>query len=398
MADGVIAGVEPVFRASATPEQSVESFNQIAAMEDSEFAKRYRAFVHQKIRAQSSVRAYETGWRHFVKWCSVWGFDPLPANEIALLKYMHYWGDPDFIRAEGESYLSASTLSVYVVGIKWMHIQSGNLWPTVKSTSGDSISDTRKLIQILQRDRRRAPLGKALLRDELLEAVALMESESRLGRRNRALLLTTFYGAFRRSEVVGLRLGDLDLYASTYDHESKSMKHGMTINLRYSKTDRRGAGSLVQISATNASPCPHQAMKDWIDVCDDGPADGPIFTRMGNRGRPSRSPFLNARIVNDLVKGAVVLIGKDPTRYSAHSLRSGFITSAFAAEVPAPSIKTQSRHASYEMLDRYNHNRADMAGNAVSQMDRNRCQATNDDPHMEAESLDWPSKRGRGVS
>ncbi|NMM83111.1 hypothetical protein B2J88_01790 [Rhodococcus sp. SRB_17] len=376
MTDGVITGEEPVPEEFGAVVQSANSFNQLAAMDDSEFTKRYRAFVHQKTRAQSSVDSYGTGWRHFAKWCSVWGFEALPANEIAILKYMHYWGDPDFLRADGDTFLSASTLSVYVVGIKWMHTQSGNPWPTVKSSGGDSISDTHRLIEMLQRDRRRDPLGKALLRDELLEAVAMMESETELGRRNRALLLTTFYGAFRRSEVVGLHLNDLDLYASTYDQASKSMKHGMTINLRHSKTDRRGSGSLVQISATTANPCPHQAMKEWIEVRNEELADGPIFTRIGKRGRPSQSPFLHDRIVNDLVKEAVILIGKDPAKYSAHSLRSGFITSAFAADVPAPSIKTQSRHASYKMLDRYNQNRANMADNAVTQMDRNRSEST----------------------
>ncbi|MGF0246806.1 hypothetical protein ACQR36_20770 [Rhodococcus erythropolis] len=32
-----------------------ESFNQLAAMDGSEFTNRYRAFVHAKTRAQSSV-------------------------------------------------------------------------------------------------------------------------------------------------------------------------------------------------------------------------------------------------------------------------------------------------------------------------------------------------------
>jgi site-specific recombinase XerD len=49
--------------------------------------------------------------------------------------------------------------------------------------------------------------------------------------RDRALLLTGFAGGFRRSELVGLDLADIE-----------RARQGMIVTLRHSKTDQEGAG------------------------------------------------------------------------------------------------------------------------------------------------------------
>jgi integrase len=56
-----------------------------------------------------------------------------------------------------------------------------------------------------------------------------------IGLRDRALILLGFAGAFRRSEVVGLDVSDLDFG-----------RDGLTVTLRRSKTDQEGrAGRLA---------------------------------------------------------------------------------------------------------------------------------------------------------
>lgn len=53
--------------------------------------------------------------------------------------------------------------------------------------------------------------------------------DSLLGRRDRALLLLGFAGAFRRSELVALDINDLE-----------TNRDGLTVQIRRSKTDQEG--------------------------------------------------------------------------------------------------------------------------------------------------------------
>ncbi|GCB53631.1 hypothetical protein rerp_00390 [Rhodococcus erythropolis] len=50
-----MAGARPDVAAPKVVPRANESFNQLAAMDHSEFTSRYRAFVHAKTRAQSSL-------------------------------------------------------------------------------------------------------------------------------------------------------------------------------------------------------------------------------------------------------------------------------------------------------------------------------------------------------
>src|SRR3954454_12241005 len=73
---------------------------------------------------------------------------------------------------------------------------------------------------------------------------ALPSPESPLGIRNRAMLLLGFGAALRRSELVGLRIGDVQLVPG----------RGLTVLVRRSKTDQYGRGQQVAIWANPADP------------------------------------------------------------------------------------------------------------------------------------------------
>ncbi len=57
--------------------------------------------------------------------------------------------------------------------------------------------------------------------------------------------------------------------------------------------------------------------------------------------------------IASIVKQRVKAIGLDPARYSGHSLRAGFVTSAATAGAPAWRIKAQTGHASDALVGRY---------------------------------------------
>lgn len=53
---------------------------------------------------------------------------------------------------------------------------------------------------------------------------------------------------------------------------------------------------------------------------------------------------MNPESVNTLVQQAVARAGLDPTRYSAHSLRAGFVTYAHLRGASDRAIAHQTRH------------------------------------------------------
>ena len=194
-----------------------------------------------------------------------------------------------------------------------------------------------------------------------------MPADTATGARNRSLLLLGFYAALRREELVSLRVEDLTVVTE----EEDPLNPGLLVLVRSSKTDRRGAGVEVAISRTWLDPDPVVAVQAWLEVR--GGAPGPLFTNIGGRGprldesdRETRA--LSGKAVSRILQAAVSGIGEDSSTYSAHSLRSGFITTAALAGVEPRLIKDQSRHRTYEMLDRYIHSATSLRDNAVRKM------------------------------
>ena len=102
---------------------------------------------------------------------------------------------------------------------------------------------------------------------------------------------------------------------------------GFLYLLRHSKTNQAGAAR-----AEDAKPivgAAARALQAWLDAS--GIAQGPLFRRI-RRGDVLGEP-LAAAAVRDIVRQRCELAGLDES-YSAHSLRSGFITEAGRQQVP----------------------------------------------------------------
>jgi site-specific recombinase XerD len=65
-----------------------------------------------------------------------------------------------------------------------------------------------------------------------------------------------------------------------------------------------------------------------------------------------------------VVKQATLAAGPDPTEFSAHSLRAGFITSAVDAGADVHSIMRVSRHKTVDVLVGYVRRWSDFEGHA----------------------------------
>ena len=100
-----------------------------------------------------------------------------------------------------------------------------------------------------------AQLGKTpTLVDDLKRMLEKLPS-TRVGLRDRALLLLGFAGAFRRSELVSLDVSDLEF-----------TRAGLVVTLRKSKTDQEGKSRRLGIPyGSSEGTCPVRSLQAWLE-------------------------------------------------------------------------------------------------------------------------------------
>ena len=168
----------------------------------------------------------------------------------------------------------------------------------------------------------------ALTKDPLQLILASCEDSLR-GRRDRALLLFAWSsGGRRRSEVANADMKFL-----------KRAPNGFTYTLVHSKTNQAGRERPENEKPLLGSAA--TAMTEWLQAS--GIFEGPIFrqVRKGNQ----LGPALAAAAVRDIVKYRSALSGVEGN-FSAHSLRSGFITEAGRQNMPLAETMAMTGHQS----------------------------------------------------
>lgn len=181
------------------------------------------------------------------------------------------------------------------------------------------------------------PDKKPALTREPLEALLDTCDDSLRGRRDRALLLFAWAGGGRRrSEVT----------AATIENLHERPDGSFVYLLRHSKTNQTGLDR-----GDNAKPIvgrAAEALRDWLDAS--GVSSGEIFRRI-RKGDQVAEP-LSPAAVRDIVRQRAQLAGLGDN-FSAHSLRSGFVTEAVRQQVPLPETMALTGHRSVASLVGY---------------------------------------------
>ncbi len=183
---------------------------------------------------------------------------------------------------------------------------------------------------------------KAVTADVLRSILNITSSERLVDVRDRALLLLAFAsGGRRRSEVAGLRVEDLiedEPVRSDPADPSSSLLPCVTIRLGRTKTAAADKDERVILIGK-----PVTALKSWLERANI--TSGPLFRGLDRWGHVSRKG-LDPQSVNLILKTRIKATGLDPAAYSAHGLRSGFLTEAANRGISLPEAMQQSRHKS----------------------------------------------------
>jgi integrase len=273
--------------------------------------------------------AYESDMKHFMTWGGT-----LPASPAMIASY---------IAAQAQMF-AVATITRRVATLSKAHQAMGEANPCQSAFVKATLRGLRRKQGTAQKQ------AKPLLKEELFALLDAM-GENMKDVRDRALLLLGFAGGFRRSELVGLDVADIE-----------TVRQGIIITLRHSKTDQEGAGRKIGIPHGRTQHCPVAAVTAWLSrsAITQGPVFRPV-TRYGHL-QPVR---LSGDAVSEVIRERLAAIGINPEGYSGHSLRAGFATSAAQAGVSTLKIRAQTGHASDAMLSRYVRDGELFIGNAA---------------------------------
>jgi site-specific recombinase XerD len=247
--------------------------------------------------AKATKAAYASDIRH---WLANGG--TLPAVPAQIVEYLARFAEK----------LSISTLERRLIAIHQAHKE-------ISQPSPARDMAVRSTMQGIRRTHgKRKKQARPLLKDDLLEALVLIDRQKPVkAARDRALLLLGFAGAFRRSELVAIRVEDI-----------KHVDSGVEVFLPQSKTDQQREGDTKFIPCANGVRCPVAALAEWLAVS--GIETGYVFRGVDRHDNISDTA-LTPQSVRLVVKKSVERVGGDKNAVSAHSLRAGYITQAAMA-------------------------------------------------------------------
>jgi integrase len=262
-----------------------------------------------------------------------------------LARFLDRGGTVPATPEEVANYLAAHAATHAVATLARWTVSLGRAHTTQGLANPCKTELVRTTLKGIRRTHGAAPRQVApALRDDLIHMVRALGNRTK-DRRDRALLLIGFAGAFRRAELVALTVGDVAF-----------SDQGATITIRRAKTDQEARGRTVGIPFARGAVCPVKALQRWLEHDLHGAAraapEAALFRAVNRHGQVA-DKALSAHAVALIVKARCLAVGLDPARYSGHSLRAGFCTSAALAGAPHWKIKKQSGHKTNALLDRY---------------------------------------------
>jgi len=271
--------------------------------------------------APATERAYAHDWDDFSAFCGRHDLEALPAAPQTLALYLKTL---ETQRSRSPAGLSAGTIGLSLptlrrrlAAIASRHASAGLETPTDHPL-------VRKLLRRYSRTRGTAVRKKEPLLIERLPALLMAMSDDLPARRDRALLLLGYAGAFRRSELVALDVEHL-----------RFSKRGLYVWIAAAKNDPRKKGRELYVPRLPKTDlCAVAALERWLETVG---TTGPVFRTFDLRGDLTPNG-LDAGDVARILRRRAASAGVAGD-FAGHSLRRGFITNAAKKKVPIENIK-----------------------------------------------------------
>ncbi|MBB3564425.1 integrase [Rhizobium sp. BK512] len=247
---------------------------------------------------------------------------------------------PDTVRRRLASW---STLT------KWRGLTGAFASPALKSA-------IRLAVRAVPRARKRKS-AKAITGNVLAKLLATCGGGDLRDVRDRAILMVAFAsGGCRRSEVASLRKEQLTIEPPVTAEDGSPLP---SLSIRLGRTKNSGASQDEVVYLTGR---PVEALNAWLTAAKID--SGSVFRAIDRWGNVSRRT-LDPKAVDDIVKRRVAMAGLEAGEFSAHGLRSGYLTEAANRGIPLPEAMEQSRHRSVQQASSYYNSATTRRGRAA---------------------------------
>ena len=353
----------------------IERRDELAELLTDQDVETLRHLVNQgmgdnTLRALTSDLAYLEAWGLAATKKSL----PWPAPEALLLKFVaHHLWDPQRRETDADHGMPADVdenlrsqgflksvgphapatvrrrLANWSTLTKWRGLDGAFASPALKSA-------IRLAIRAAPRQRLRKS-AKAVTGDVLAKLLATCATDSLRDLRDRAILMVAFAsGGRRRSEIAGLRREQLTV-EPPIPVENGSPLPSLAIHLGRTKTSSGEEDDVVYLTGR-----PVDVLNAWMTAANI--ESGSVFRAIGRWGTVSRRA-IDPQSVNAILKQRAVMAGLEPGEFSAHGLRSGYLTEAANRGVPLPEAMDQSKHRSVQQASSYYNSATRRTGRAA---------------------------------
>ena len=271
--------------------------------------------------AKATRRAYDADIRLFTSWCQDRGLTPFPALPQTVSVFLSW---------SASQGAAVSTIERRTAALRYGHQIAGYESPTHHEVVKATLKGIRRALGV-------APIQKVAVTVDRLQDILKHVPDTLQGKRDKAILLLGFAGAFRRSELVALTVNDLI-----------ETDQGVRVLIRKSKTDQEGQGQEIALYQGKLRVV--DAINAWREAANI--QDGFLFRPLKKGGKVLDKP-LAAESVADIVKKYAGIAGFVPQEYAGHSLRAGFLTSAAENGASLFKMMEVSRHKSVDTLKGY---------------------------------------------
>jgi len=284
-------------------------------------------------------RSYGGGFRIFSAWCCERGLCPLPAEPETVAEFLAVWS----------KHWKISTLRQRLSMINQAHAINDLPVPGKSALVQKVVKGLNRTMPSSQK--KATPLMVEHLREICAGLDKEIENNEKplTARRDKALFLVGFAGAFRRGELVSLKIEDIEFE-----------DRGMKIHLRRSKTDQTGKGAIKAIAnGKRNSTCPVRALSSWLECLEAQGAekDRPVFCRIrkGQRFQPNAGKGFSEQSAYNVIRqrtNQILGMGYGVS-FSGHSLRRGFINEGVERNIPERSLIKTTGHKSISTFRDY---------------------------------------------
>lgn len=323
---------------------------------------------------ENTLRALASDFSYLEAWCQASTGSPLPwpAPESLILKFIaHHLWDPD--QREKDSGhgmpedVAANLLDQKLLRTTGPHAPATvqrrlaswstlHRWRGLKGVFGSPGIRSAMRLAVRVADRPRQPKSKKAVTADVLETVLATcqgsdyQSPSLTDLRDHALLLVGFAsGGRRRSEIASLRLSQIafeDPVPTDPEKPESDLLACASIRLGRTKTEESSSDDNQVVIIGR----PVDALKTWLEAATI--TEGAVFRAIDQWGN-LKTRALTPQSINAVLKARIKMAGFDPKNYSAHGLRSGFLTEAAQRGIPIQDAMQQSRHRSVAQASSY---------------------------------------------